>query len=94
MNISRYYDSPGAAGKFALYDAATGSFQAVEGSPGNIVSVTDLYIDPSTQRAYFGINTKDQSPAVYIVEKGQSRLCKGLVVEGQEIRALGKLQVK
>lgn len=91
-DVKKYYDSPGAAYKFALFDVAQNSFQILDGEPGNIVSITDPYIDKQSKKIYFGINTTDQNPGVYVIDALKGTLKKGLSIKGQEIRYLGALK--
>ncbi len=93
LDVKEYYDAPGAASVFAVFDVATGDFDVLNGEPQNVKSITDPYIDKENQKIYFGINRKDASPAVYVIDAQAKTIAKGLSIEGQEVRALGKLSI-
>lgn len=93
LDVTKYYDAPGAASSFAIFDIATQSLTMLTDEIQNVKLITDPFIDKDAKKIYFGINTTSDVPSIYVIDALQKTMTKGLVVRGQEIRALGKLKV-
>ena len=62
------------------------------GEPEHINSITDPYVDKVQQKIYFGINTDNTDPTIYVIDANAKTISKGLVIKGQEVRALGVMK--
>ena len=92
LDVTEFGDASGKASKFAIFDVATQQLDMLTGEPEYINSITDPYVDKAQQKIYFGINTDNTDPAIYVIDANAETISKGLIIKGQEVRALGVMK--
>ena len=89
LDVSSFGNSPEKASKFAIFDVATGELYMLTGEPEHIKGITDPYVDKQHQKVFFGFNTTNSDPAIYVIDANARTIRKGLTIKGEEVRALG-----
>ena len=77
--------------KFAIFDAATKTFQWVEGIPSTISDVAlPVLIEKEKNRVIFAVTTTNSQPALYFISK-EGKMTRGLEIKAETIEGIAKL---
>jgi len=79
--------------KFAVVDVANKSFDWVTaGVPGDILEIGTPLIDKEENRVVFPITTSSELPHLYSINPSTKSMTKGIEIEAEGIKGIGKLK--